>query len=71
VDEVPEGKDWQYEPKWDGFCRIIFAMGKKSKSGQSLSAISPNFLQLLLRSKLDNSFSIAKLLSRVVGHFFR
>lgn len=30
MDEVPEGKDWQYEPKWDGFCRIIFAMAKKS-----------------------------------------
>jgi len=19
VDEIPQGREWQYEPKWDGF----------------------------------------------------
>ena len=24
VDELPEGSDWQYEPKWDGFRALAF-----------------------------------------------
>lgn len=43
VKEIPTGKDWQYEPKWDGFRSIAFRDGEtvelQSKSGQSLQAI--------------------------------
>jgi ATP-dependent DNA ligase len=49
VDEVPEGKNWQYEPKWDGFRCLIFRDEKKvelqSKSGQSLTRYFPELVE--------------------------
>ena len=40
VDELPTGKDWQYEPKWDGFRCLAFRDGDKvdlmSKAGKPL-----------------------------------
>ena len=48
VDEIPEGIDWQYEPKWDGFRCLIFRDGAKvdlqSKSGQSLTRYFPELV---------------------------
>ena len=45
VDTIPEGKDWQYEPKWDGFRCLLFRDGDtielQSKSGQSLTRYFP------------------------------
>jgi ATP-dependent DNA ligase len=45
VETIPEGKDWHYEPKWDGFRCLIFRDGAKvelqSKSGQSLTRYFP------------------------------
>jgi ATP-dependent DNA ligase len=45
VDEVPKGKDWQYEPKWDGFRCLVFrdgnAVSLQSKSGQPLTRYFP------------------------------
>lgn len=45
VDAIPEGKDWQYEPKWDGFRCLLFRDGSKvelqSKSGRSLTRYFP------------------------------
>lgn len=48
VDEIPQGKMWQYEPKWDGFRCLIFRDGSKvelqSKSGQSLTRYFPELV---------------------------
>lgn len=48
VDEIPEGKNWQYEPKWDGFRGLIFRDGAaielQSKSGQSLTRYFPELV---------------------------
>jgi ATP-dependent DNA ligase len=48
VDTIPEGKDWQYEPKWDGFRCLVFRDGGKielqSKSGQSLTRYFPEIV---------------------------
>ena len=48
VDEIPQGKNWQYEPKWDGFRCLVFSDGKKvelqSKSGQSLTRYFPELV---------------------------
>ena len=48
VDEVPRGKNWQYEPKWDGFRCLIFRDDRKvelqSKSGQSLTRYFPELV---------------------------
>ncbi|HEY1656649.1 MAG TPA: ATP-dependent DNA ligase [Candidatus Tumulicola sp.] len=42
---VPEGSDWSYEPKWDGFRCLAFRNGGdvelQSKSGQSLTRYFP------------------------------
>jgi ATP-dependent DNA ligase len=48
VDGIPAGKNWQYEPKWDGFRCLIFRDGTKielqSKSGQSLTRYFPELV---------------------------
>jgi ATP-dependent DNA ligase len=45
VDQIPVGKHWQYEPKWDGFRCIVFRDGKKielqSKSGHMMTRYFP------------------------------
>ncbi len=51
VDTIPEGKQWQYEPKWDGFRCLAFRDGSKvelqSKSGQSLTRYFPELVSAL------------------------
>jgi ATP-dependent DNA ligase len=48
VDTIPEGEEWQYEPKWDGFRCLVFRDGAKielqSKSGQSLTRYFPEIV---------------------------
>jgi ATP-dependent DNA ligase len=51
VDEVPVGKEWQYEPKWDGFRALAFRDGQKvelqSKSGRSMTRYFPDIVAAL------------------------
>jgi ATP-dependent DNA ligase len=51
VDEVPVGKEWQYEPKWDGFRALAFRDGNKvelqSKSGRSMTRYFPEIVAAL------------------------
>ena len=55
VDAIPEGKEWQYEPKWDGFRCLAFRNGNstelQSKSGQSLTRYFPELVAALLSVK--------------------
>ena len=48
VDQIPAGKHWQYEPKWDGFRCIVFRDGKKvelqSKSGRMMTRYFPELV---------------------------
>jgi ATP-dependent DNA ligase len=48
VAEVPEGDEWQYEPKWDGFRCLAFRDGEtvdlRSKSGQPLARYFPEIV---------------------------
>ncbi|MGZ9110240.1 MAG: hypothetical protein ACXW3X_03915 [Rhodoplanes sp.] len=30
VEEIPSGDQWQYEPEWDGFRCLLFAMATRS-----------------------------------------
>ena len=52
VDRIPEGEEWQYEPKWDGFRCLAFRDGKRvdlqSKSGQPLGRYFPEVTASLL-----------------------
>src|SRR5688572_24443371 len=49
VDQIPEGADWQYEPKWDGFRCIVFRDAAKvelqSKAGQPLARYFPEIVE--------------------------
>src|ERR1051326_106014 len=49
--EVPEGPEWQYEPKWDGFRCIAFRRDTEvelqSKSGQPLARYFPDMTAAL------------------------
>lgn len=51
VDAVPEGPQWQYEPKWDGFRCLAFRDGERialqAKSGKSLTRYFPDIVQVL------------------------
>ena len=51
VETVPEGPDWQYEPKWDGFRCLAFRDGAsvdlRSKSGQPLARYFPDLVEAL------------------------
>src|SRR5438067_6857963 len=55
VSEIPVGKNWEYEPKWDGFRCLAFRDGKKielqSKSGQTLGRYFPEIVEALLKLK--------------------
>lgn len=49
--EVPSGREWQYEPKWDGFRCLAFRDGQnvelQSKSGQPLGRYFPEIVRAL------------------------
>jgi ATP-dependent DNA ligase len=55
VDEVPVGKEWQYEPKWDGFRALVFRDGNKvelqSKAGQPLTRYFPEIAEAARKLK--------------------
>ncbi|MGI8988978.1 MAG: ATP-dependent DNA ligase [Bryobacteraceae bacterium] len=49
--KIPEGPDWQYEPKWDGFRCLVFRDGEEvelqSKAGQPLARYFPELVAAL------------------------
>lgn len=49
ADELPDGDDWQYEPKWDGFRCLAFRDGDdielQSKAGKSLGRYFPDIVE--------------------------
>src|SRR6188508_576428 len=49
VDEIPVGREWQYEPKWDGFRCLAFRDGHsvtlQSKSGKPLTRYFPDVVE--------------------------
>jgi ATP-dependent DNA ligase len=51
VEHLPEDKDWQFEPKWDGFRCLAFRAGSevdlKAKSGKSLARYFPEVVDAL------------------------
>lgn len=55
VTEVPEGPQWQYEPKWDGFRCVVFRDGDEidlqSKSGQPLARYFPEMVAAVAAMK--------------------
>jgi ATP-dependent DNA ligase len=51
VSELPDGRGWQFEPKWDGFRCLAFRDGSsielKAKSGKTLARYFPEVVAML------------------------
>src|SRR4029453_14115713 len=71
VEEIPSGKDWQYEPKWDGFRCIAFRDGRtvelQSKSGQSLGRYFPEIVEAVLKVKATSFVIDGELIITIKG----
>jgi ATP-dependent DNA ligase len=71
VKEIPTGKDWQYEPKWDGFRCLAFRDGKtvelQSKSGQSLGRYFPEIVAAILQIKATRFVIDGELIITIQG----
>lgn len=55
VDSIPEGPEWRYEPKWDGFRCIAYRDASEvvlqSKAGQPLQRYFPELVKAILKLK--------------------
>ncbi|HYD18690.1 MAG TPA: ATP-dependent DNA ligase [Patescibacteria group bacterium] len=58
VEDLPSGRDWRYEPKWDGFRCLAFKEEGKvalvSKSGKPLGRYFPEVVAMLQALKPEN-----------------
>ena len=58
VDVLPDGPEWRYEPKWDGFRCILVRQGDavemRSKSGEDLTRYFPELVDAPLNLKPDS-----------------
>lgn len=57
VDVLPDGPEWQFEPKWDGFRCLAFKSGGavelRAKSGKPLGRYFPEMVEALARARAD------------------
>ncbi|MET4260351.1 ATP-dependent DNA ligase [Bradyrhizobium sp. S3.12.5] len=57
VDAIPRGKEWQYEPKWDGFRCLLSRAGSsidlRSKSGEGLARYFPEIVAAAQKLRAD------------------
>jgi ATP-dependent DNA ligase len=55
VDAIPKGREWQYEPKWDGFRCLLSRhhsrVELRSKSGEDLTRYFPEIVEAALKLK--------------------
>ena len=58
VDALPDGPEWQFEPKWDGFRCLAFKAGAevelRAKSGKPLGRYFPEMVAALAGAQADN-----------------
>jgi ATP-dependent DNA ligase len=73
VDELPEGSEWQFEPKWDGFRCLAFRDGDKlrlqSKSGKPLDRYFPEVVAMLKSLKAKRFVLDGELVVPLKGRF--
>jgi ATP-dependent DNA ligase len=71
VAEIPAGKEWQYEPKWDGFRCLAFRRGDEiylqSKAGQPLARYFPDVVAELSRLRAKRFVLDGELVVPVAG----
>ncbi len=72
TDDIPEGSDWIYEPKWDGFRCLAFRdreqLVLQSKAGQPLGRYFPELVQVLLEVPADRFVLDGEIVIEVDGH---
>ena len=65
VEDIPEGDEWAYEPKWDGFRCLAFRDGQtiqmQSKSGQPLERYFPELVEARWYQFALHSYTAARL----------
>src|ERR1700730_12546798 len=70
--DLPEGPEWQYEPKWDGFRCLAFRDGAdidlQSKSGKPLTRYFPELAATLLSLKAKKFVVDGEIVIPVDGH---
>ncbi|HYL26479.1 MAG TPA: ATP-dependent DNA ligase, partial [Candidatus Nitrosotalea sp.] len=63
---IPEGPDWSYEPKWDGFRCVAFRDGDEvelqSKSGETLTRYFPEIVAALKTARTKQFVTDGELL---------
>ena len=73
VDSIRVGREWRYEPKWDGFRAIVLRDGGKaelqSKSGRSMSRYFPELTAALGELKAKNFVLDGEIVVPVDGVF--
>ena len=71
VDSLPEGKGWQFEPKWDGFRCLVFRDGEEialqSKAGRPLGRYFPEVVALVRALREPRLVLDGELIIRVDG----
>ncbi len=73
VADVPDGPQWQYEPKWDGFRCLAFRDGAdvtlQSKAGQPLARYFPEIVDALGRLRAKAFVLDGELVVPIAGAF--
>lgn len=71
VDRLPEGPDWRFEPKWDGFRCLVFRDGRAvelmSKAGKPLGRYFPEMVEAVAGVKTDRFVLDGELIIPVGG----
>jgi ATP-dependent DNA ligase len=69
--ELPEGDDWRYEPKWDGFRTIVFRDGERvqlqSRNGRPMNRYFPEVVEQALALPAKRAVLDAELIVVVEG----
>ncbi len=69
--KLPEGAEWQYEPKWDGFRCLAFRDGEsvelQSKAGRSLTRYFPDVVENLRALRVPRCVLDGELIISVDG----
>jgi ATP-dependent DNA ligase len=72
VQVLPEGQEWQFEPKWDGFRCLVFKRGPnvdlRAKSGKPLGRFFPEMLAVFQEFDADEFVLDGELVVEINGH---
>ena len=71
VEALPNGREWQFEPKWDGFRCLAFKNGNRvdlqAKSGKPLGRYFPEVVKALLGLNADHFVIDGELIIEIGG----